>query len=504
MDHPPSPTTSSDRLKETWSHALVLSFQTLGVVCGRLSTAPLYVFGTIQTKDFKSNEIAYEYFSFILWTLTVVSLLKYAFIVLRADDNGEGGVFALYSLLRRHAKVGLIPNDTSTNEVMQHEEESTFRGKVESRARRAIKNHGRSHYLMLFTALFGACMIIGDGVITPSISVLSASSGLQRSLSEIKYSSSPDAQGAISDALKKYVPVPSACVITVCLFILQHYGTHKIGFMFAPIVTIWLLFIGGVGIYNIFHWNPEIFSALSPVYMYRFVRNINKDRWKSLGSILLCIAGSETMFTDLGHFSKRSIKNIFVMCSYCYLFLLRPYGNCFWDDSNNLYDVPCDGSVLGEEFVHIRILFDVHISFFLTFHHKSSCISSGADLRVLQAQPVPCVPPSQRCCVGRVGGKDYRIYRCIVRYGDCESLTSPEGRTVIVGTPLLEGHALIPVDDTNLVSGSTNAANNETMAIPVGDLIGRNAHVRRKKVRFLIPESSPRLRVSLSGMSYKN
>jgi KUP system potassium uptake protein/transcriptional repressor NF-X1 len=81
-----------------------------------------------------------------------------------------GGVFALYSLLCRHAKVGLIPNDTSTNEVMQHEEESTFRGKVESRARRAIKNHRSSHYLMLFTALFGACMIIGDGVITPSIS----------------------------------------------------------------------------------------------------------------------------------------------------------------------------------------------------------------------------------------------------------------------------------------------------------------------------------------------
>lgn len=151
--------------------------------------------------------------------------------------------------------------------------------------------------------------------------VLSASSGLQLSLSEIKYSSLPDAQGAISDALKKYVPVPSACVITVCLFILQHYGTHKIGFMFAPIVTIWLLFIGGVGIYNIFHWNPEIFSALSPVYMYRFVRNINKDRWKSLGSILLCIAGSETMFTDLGHFSKRSIKITLVCMIYPVLIL---------------------------------------------------------------------------------------------------------------------------------------------------------------------------------------
>eukprot|EP00258_Populus_trichocarpa_P022416 XP_024438435.1 potassium transporter 6 isoform X2 [Populus trichocarpa] len=633
MDHPPSPTTSSDRLKETWRHALVLSFQTLGVVYGRLSTAPLYVFGTIQTKDFKSNEIAYEYFSFIFWTLTVVSLLKYAFIVLRADDNGEGGVFALYSLLCRHAKVGLIPNDTSTNEVMQHEEENTFRGKVESRARRAIKNHRSSHYLMLFTALFGACMIIGDGVITPSISVLSASSGLQRSLSEIKYSSSPDAQGAISDALKKYVPVPSACVITVCLFILQHYGSHKIGFMFAPIVTIWLLFIGGVGIYNIFHWNPEIFSALSPVYMYRFVRNINKDRWKSLGSILLCIAGSETMFTDLGHFSKRSIKRTFVCLIYPVLILCYAGQAAFiskhWNGPENFNhlseSIPGMAIVFGmivttcmmslvmalywEKslfisgfflmffgfveavyvsacmlsfhkgawylFVLLAVSFTVMLAWhygtmkkyefdlqnkvsteWLTDYSPSLGVSRVPGIGLIytdivmgipaffshfitnlpafhqvlifvsfKPQPVPCVPPSQRYCVGRVGGKDYRIYRCIVRYGycdqvrdtddfeeqiigsigeyisldesDCESLTSPEGRMVIVGTPLLEGHALIPVDDTNLFSGSTNAGNNETLAIPEGELIGRNAPVRRKKVRFLIPESSPRLRVSV-------
>uniref|UniRef100_A0A3N7FT87 Potassium transporter n=1 Tax=Populus trichocarpa TaxID=3694 RepID=A0A3N7FT87_POPTR len=593
MDHPPSPTTSSDRLKETWRHALVLSFQTLGVVYGRLSTAPLYVFGTIQTKDFKSNEIAYEYFSFIFWTLTVVSLLKYAFIVLRADDNGEGGVFALYSLLCRHAKVGLIPNDTSTNEVMQHEEENTFRGKVESRARRAIKNHRSSHYLMLFTALFGACMIIGDGVITPSISVLSASSGLQRSLSEIKYSSSPDAQGAISDALKKYVPVPSACVITVCLFILQHYGSHKIG----------------------------------------FVRNINKDRWKSLGSILLCIAGSETMFTDLGHFSKRSIKRTFVCLIYPVLILCYAGQAAFiskhWNGPENFNhlseSIPGMAIVFGmivttcmmslvmalywEKslfisgfflmffgfveavyvsacmlsfhkgawylFVLLAVSFTVMLAWhygtmkkyefdlqnkvsteWLTDYSPSLGVSRVPGIGLIytdivmgipaffshfitnlpafhqvlifvsfKPQPVPCVPPSQRYCVGRVGGKDYRIYRCIVRYGycdqvrdtddfeeqiigsigeyisldesDCESLTSPEGRMVIVGTPLLEGHALIPVDDTNLFSGSTNAGNNETLAIPEGELIGRNAPVRRKKVRFLIPESSPRLRVSV-------
>lgn len=87
------------------------------------------------------------------------------------------------------------------------------------------------------------------------------------------------------------VPVPSACVILVCLFMLQHFGTRKVGFLFAPIVVIWLLFISGVGIYNIFHWDHKIMYAISPAYMYSFVKNIDKRSWKSLGSILLCVAG---------------------------------------------------------------------------------------------------------------------------------------------------------------------------------------------------------------------
>lgn len=90
------------------------------------------------------------------------------------------------------------------------------------------------------------------------------------------------------------VPVAFACAVLVCLFMLQHYGTRKIGFIFAPIVTIWILFIGGVGLYNIFHWNPKILGAISPVFMFKFVRNIDKKSWKSLGSILLCVAGQLT------------------------------------------------------------------------------------------------------------------------------------------------------------------------------------------------------------------
>ncbi|KAJ9162603.1 hypothetical protein P3X46_022363 [Hevea brasiliensis] len=311
MDPAGSPDTYSSRIKkETWKHTLILSYQSIGVVYGRLSTAPLYVFGTIPTEDFHSDGTAFEYFSFIFWTLTIISLLKYAFIVLRADDNGEGGTFALYSLLCRHAKVGLLPDDRSTKEIMHHERGSPLRIKAESRARRAIEKYKSSHYVMLFLALSGACLIIGDAVLTPSISVLSASSGLQRALSKIKYSSSPMRQQSISDAIERYVPVAFACAVLVCLFMLQHYGTRKIGFIFAPVVTIWLIFIGGVGIYNIFHFNSKILVAISPVYMYKFVRNIDKS-WRSLGSILLCVAGSEAMFADLGHFSKKSIQITF-------------------------------------------------------------------------------------------------------------------------------------------------------------------------------------------------
>lgn len=104
------------------------------------------------------------------------------------------------------------------------------------------------------------------------------------------------------------VPVPSACVILVGLFMLQHCGTRKIGIMFAPIITAWLLFVAGVGTYNVFHWDVKIIYKISPVYIYKFITHIDIHRWRLLGSVILCAAGSEAMFADLGHFSKKSIK----------------------------------------------------------------------------------------------------------------------------------------------------------------------------------------------------
>jgi KUP system potassium uptake protein len=104
------------------------------------------------------------------------------------------------------------------------------------------------------------------------------------------------------------IELPAACVILIGLFALQHYGTHRVGFLFAPVILLWLMCISAIGVYNIFHWNPHVYQALSPYYMYKFLKKTQSRGWMSLGGILLCITGSEAMFADLGHFSQLSIK----------------------------------------------------------------------------------------------------------------------------------------------------------------------------------------------------
>lgn len=300
--------------KKSWRTILSLAFQSLGVVYGDLSTSPLYVYKSTFAEDIAhsdTNEEIYGVLSFVFWTLTLVPLLKYVFIVLQANDNGEGGTFALYSLLCRHARVSSLPNCQVADEEL-----SDYRDKKDSsllsasaprksgigpRIRAVLERHGVLQRLLLVLALIGTCMVIGDGVLTPAISVFSAVSGLELSMSKEHH---------------KYVEVPIACIILICLFSLQHYGTHKVGFLFAPIVMTWLLCISAIGVYNIFRWNHHVYRALSPYYMYDFLKKTQTEGWMSLGGILLCITGSEAMFADLGHFSQLSIKIAFTSIVY--------------------------------------------------------------------------------------------------------------------------------------------------------------------------------------------
>ncbi|XP_010271970.1 PREDICTED: potassium transporter 8-like isoform X2 [Nelumbo nucifera] len=293
--------------KQSWATVFTLAYQSLGVVYGDLSTSPLYVYKSTFAEDIQhseTNEEIYGVLSFVFWTLTLVPLLKYVFIVLRADDNGEGGTFALYSLLCRHARVSFLPNCQVADEEL-----STYKKDgidTPGRLKPILEKHKVWKRVLLFLALIGTCMVIGDGVLTPAISVFSAVSGLELSMSKEQH---------------KYVEVPVACVILVCLFALQHYGTHRVGFLFAPIIITWLLCISVIGVYNIFHWNPYVYQALSPYYMYKFLKKTQRRGWMSLGGILLCITGSEAMFADLGHFSQLSIKIAFTSVVYPSLIL---------------------------------------------------------------------------------------------------------------------------------------------------------------------------------------
>ncbi|XAR51846.1 hypothetical protein NMG60_11006606 [Bertholletia excelsa] len=296
--------------KETWRTVLTLAYQSLGVVYGDLSTSPLYVYKSTFAEDIQhseSNEEIFGVLSFVFWTLTLIPLLKYVFIVLRADDNGEGGTFALYSLLCRHARVSTLPNcQLADEELSEYKKDGMVNNRLGLSLRSALEKHTVLHKVLLALALLGTCMVIGDGVLTPAISVFSAVSGLELSMSQGRH---------------QYVEVPVVCIILVFLFALQHYGTHRVGFLFAPVVITWLLCISAIGVYNIFHWNPHVYKALSPYYMYKFLKKTQRGGWMSLGGILLCITGSEAMFADLGHFSQFSIKIAFTFVVYPSLIL---------------------------------------------------------------------------------------------------------------------------------------------------------------------------------------
>lgn len=297
--------------KESWRTVLALAYQSLGVVYGDLSTSPLYVYKSTFAEDIQHSESNDEIFgvlSFVFWTLTLIPLLKYVFIVLRADDNGEGGTFALYSLLCRYARVSTLPNGQLADEDLYEykNDRNLSADRIGMSLKSTLEKHRFLKKILLILALIGTCMVIGDGVLTPAISVFSAVSGLELSMAKHHH---------------QYVEVPVACVILVFLFFLQHYGTHRLGFLFAPIVITWLLCISTIGVYNIIHWNPHVYQALSPYYMYKFLKKTQRGGWMSLGGILLCMTGSEAMFADLGHFSQLSIKIAFTFVVYPSLIL---------------------------------------------------------------------------------------------------------------------------------------------------------------------------------------
>ncbi|GJN05256.1 hypothetical protein PR202_ga22870 [Eleusine coracana subsp. coracana] len=182
---------------------------------------------------------------------------------------------------------GVVYGDLSTSPLYVYK--STFSGSLR---KNFLEKHRKSRTFLLVMVLFGASLVIGDGVLTPAMSVLSSFSGLQ----------------VHSNTLTNGQVVLLSCIVLVCLFTLQHWGTSRVAFLFAPVVIIWLLCLAAIGIYNIAVWNPRVLRALSPIYLVRFFQRTGRDGWISLGGVLLSMTGTEAMYADLGHFTADSIR----------------------------------------------------------------------------------------------------------------------------------------------------------------------------------------------------
>ncbi|GFQ05703.1 potassium transporter 5 [Phtheirospermum japonicum] len=292
-----------------WAVVLQLAFQSLGVVYGDIGTSPLYVYASTFTDGIKHKDDILGVLSLIFYTLTLIPLVKYVFIVLRANDNGDGGTFALYSLICRYAKVGLIPS-----QEIEDQNVSTFqlelpnnRTERASKIKSKLENSNFAKFFLLFATMLGTSMVIGDGVLTPCISVLSAVGGIK----QVKSSITQDEIVWISVG------------IIIFLFTVQRFGTDKVGYSFAPIICVWFSFNAVIGAYNFIKYDPSVIKAINPKYVVDyFIRN-KEQAWISLGGVVLSITGTEALFADVGHFSVRSIQ--LSMCCVTYPALLLAY-----------------------------------------------------------------------------------------------------------------------------------------------------------------------------------
>ncbi|KAK8364695.1 hypothetical protein V6Z12_A03G248200 [Gossypium hirsutum] len=272
---------------------LRLAFQSLGVVYGDLGTSPLYVFYNTFPEEIVDPEDVVGALSLIIYSLTLIPLLKYVFVVCKANDNGQDMMMIL------HANVKNIPDQHRTDEELTTYScctlihEKSFAAKT----KRWLEKDTYRKNALLILVLFGTCNVIGDGILTPAISVLSASGGLK----------------VAHPRMSNGVILVVAVVILVGLFSMQHYGTDKVSWLFAPIVLLWFITIGGIGAYNIWKYGSSVLKAFSPVYIFRYFKRRRRDGWTSLGGIMLSITGTEALFADLAHFPVSAVQLAFTV-----------------------------------------------------------------------------------------------------------------------------------------------------------------------------------------------
>lgn len=272
---------------------LSLGYSALGVVYGDIGTSPLYTLSTVfQSGSPSDPNVVLGAASMIFWTIVAIVGVKYILITLAADDNGEGGIVALWALLCRatgmkaSASFEKHSTDDSLDQLGRPGEAEGGSKKLAALLRRS-KTFGA---ITLGITMVASNLVLSDGVLTPAISVVSATEGMVFKL------------GGGSTAV-------TLCSVAIlfALFAVQSFGTSRISSAFSPAMIAWFASIAGVGLYDIVTIDPTVFKALSPHYAYYFWSGRSTEAWKQLGAILLSVTGAEALFADLGHFGRPGI-----------------------------------------------------------------------------------------------------------------------------------------------------------------------------------------------------
>jgi KUP system potassium uptake protein len=250
---PPAPLAEGSGRPEISGSLTALSLAALGVVFGDIGTSPLYTLKTVLNLagDRPDSFTVLGSLSLVIWTLIIITSVKYVNVAMRIDNDGEGGILALMSLL-------------------------------------GVK--GRKRPAIVAVGLFGAALIYGDGAITPAISVLSALEGLKM----------------VAPAFNAYV-LPAAVAVLIGLFAIQPQGTAKIGRAFGPIMALWFVVIGALGVWGIAQ-HPAVLWALDPRHAIRYLFSGGFSSFLVLGGVFLCVTGAEALYADMGHFGARPIR----------------------------------------------------------------------------------------------------------------------------------------------------------------------------------------------------
>jgi KUP system potassium uptake protein len=231
----------------------ILCLTALGVVYGDIGTSPLYAFRACFSREIglpRDPATVYGVLSLIVWSLIIIVSVKYVLVIMRLDNQGEGGILALIALLLQKTRRSLL----------------------------------------IGLGLFGAALLYGDGIITPAISVLSAVEGLEIAVPELRH-----------------VVVPATLVILLVLFVCQRYGTARVGGVFGPIMMVWFATIGSLGAIEIAR-APGVLLALNPWYGVQVFVHHRTAGFLVLGAVVLAITGAEALYADMGHFGRRPIR----------------------------------------------------------------------------------------------------------------------------------------------------------------------------------------------------